>query len=125
VEHPFLASLAETVEGRFHELQEALLTLATEDSEYAQYHAKRLADLVFDVVSAGLLLTEAQTALDEGEAREALVAEFFIWSRFGDDEAYGITSGDRSAMTHFDAIARYGSVDPATLRSTEPAEADD
>ncbi|WP_255149606.1 acyl-CoA dehydrogenase family protein [Halorarius halobius] len=125
VDHPFLADLADDVDERFAELQEALLTMASEDEEYAQYHAKRLADLLFDVVTAAVLLDEAQTNIDEDDdARKALVAEFFVNDRFGSDEAYGVTSGDRSGMAGFDAIARYGRVDPAELES-ELAPADD
>jgi len=124
VEHPFVAAVADDVEGRFVELQEALMTLATEDDDYAQYHAKRLADLLFDVVAAAVLVHEAQWAIDEaGDGRKALVAESFVRSRFGQDEAYGVTSGDRSGMERFDAIARYARVDPESL--VETAAADD
>jgi len=123
VEHPFVESVAGTVEGRFLELQEALMTLATEDEEYAQYHAKRLADLLFDVVAAAVLVSEAQWAIDEdGDGRKALVADSFVRSRFGDDEAYGVTSGDRSGMERFDAIARYARVDPESLVEAAPAD---
>ncbi|WP_336133746.1 acyl-CoA dehydrogenase family protein [Natronomonas amylolytica] len=126
VEHPHLDELADDVEERFLELQNALATLATEDGDYAQYHGKRLADLIFDVVTAALLLEEAQSQIDaEGDARKALVAERFIGTRFGDDEAYGVTSGERFAMEDdaFEAIVKYASVEPEAL--VEPAPADD
>ncbi|MEF8840477.1 MAG: acyl-CoA dehydrogenase family protein [Haloarculaceae archaeon] len=124
VEHPFVEEVAADVKGRFVGLQEALMTLATEDEDYAQYHAKRLADLLFDVVTAAVLVSEAQWAIDEdGDGRKALVAESFVRSRFGEDEAYGVTSGDRSGMERFDAVARYASVDPETL--VEAPAADD
>ena len=116
VDHDYLQPIAEDVQGRFTELQEAMLTLATEDEDYVQYHAKRLADLIFDVVTAAVLLDEAQTAIDEADdARKALVAESFVRSRFGDDYAYGVNSGDRSAMEEFDVISRYARKDPAEL----------
>ena len=123
-EGPLLASLVGTVEGRFRELQSALGRLAAGDADAAQYHAKRLADLLFDVVAAAVLLSEARSRLDgAGDAREALVAEWFVRTRFGDDEAYGITGvdGPRPGDDRFDAIARYGSVDPATLPDGWPA----
>jgi acyl-CoA dehydrogenase len=124
VEHPFVGSLAEEVEERFVALQEALVTLAAEDEDYAQYHAKRLADLLFDVVTASVLVNEAEWAIEErSDGRKAVVAEAFVRSRFGDDTAYGVTTGDRSGMERFDAIARYASVDPETL--VEAALADD
>ena len=50
---------AESVETAFRELRTALATLATEGGDYAQHYAKRLTDLIFDVVSEALLLSEA------------------------------------------------------------------
>jgi acyl-CoA dehydrogenase len=118
VDHPALDGPRETVEGRLRELQSALGTLATEDADYAQYHAKRLADLLFDVVTAAVLLAEAQWQIDEEEnGRKALVARRFVETRFGDDEAYGITGGDAFGDEWFDAVARYGSVELDALPS--------
>jgi acyl-CoA dehydrogenase len=124
VEHPALEASAERVESAFHELQTALATLATEDGEYAQYHAKRLADLIFDVVSGALLLSEAQDRLDAGEGREALVARRFVETRFADEAAYGVASGDRFAMEDdaFAAVAHYASVEPDALVERAPAD---
>jgi acyl-CoA dehydrogenase len=126
IEHPALEEYAAETESRFRELQTALGTLATEDDDYAQYHAKRLTDLVFDVVTAALLLEEAQWAIDnEEDGRKALVAIRFVETRFGDDEAYGVTSGERFAMEDetFDSIVKYATFDPASL--VEPVPADD
>ncbi|MFO7927935.1 MAG: acyl-CoA dehydrogenase family protein [Halobacteriota archaeon] len=123
IEHPALEGPANETDSRFRELQTALGTLATEDGDYAQYHAKRLTDLVFDVVTAALLLEEAQWAIDEeNDGRKALVAMRFVDTRFGDGEAYGVTSGDRFAMEGeiFDSIARYASVDPDALVEAVP-----
>ena len=126
VEHPLLEALAGDVEERFRELQNALATLAAEDGDYAQYHAKRLSDLIFDVVTAALLLEEAQWAIDEeGDGRKALVARRFVETRFGDDEAYGVTSGERAAMEDatFEAVVKHAGVEPDSL--VETAAADD
>ena len=122
--HPALEDPAQSVETAFHELQTALAMLATEDGDYAQYHAKRLADLIFDVVSGALLLSEAQNRLDAGEGREALVAQRFVETRFADEEAYGVVSGDRSAMEDdvFAAVAHYASIEPDTLVEAAPAD---
>jgi acyl-CoA dehydrogenase len=123
VDHPALESIVDTVESAFHDLQTALATLAGEDADYAQYHAKRLADLIFDVVTAAVLLEEAQSQLDEAEdARKALVAEWFVRDRFEGEAAYGITSGETPGDEQFDAIARYGSVAPETLVADAPAD---
>ena len=123
VTQPFLDPLADTVESAFHDLQTALATLAGEDDDYAQYHAKRLSDLIFDVVAGAVLLAEAQQQLDDAEdARKALVAEWFVRDQFDEEDAYGITSGETPGDEEFDAIARYGTVAPETLLSESVAD---
>ncbi|QLD87896.1 acyl-CoA dehydrogenase family protein [Natronomonas salina] len=125
VEHPLLEDLADEVESAFLELQNALGTLATEDGDYAQYHAKRLSDLIFDVVTAALLLAEAQSQIDEaGNGRKAMVAKRFVQTRFGTEDAYGVTSGERFGMEDdaFAAIAHHAAVDPESLVETAPAD---
>jgi alkylation response protein AidB-like acyl-CoA dehydrogenase len=121
VEHPFLVELAGEVREQYHDLATALATLAAEDEEYAQLKAKRLADFVYEVFTAALLLEEAQTAVDDGDAREALVAERFVDRHLRDDR--GIADGDRFAVEEFDAVVRHAEVSPERLR--EPAPADD
>lgn len=119
-DHPHLRDLADTVESAFHDLQTGLATFAGENDEYAQYHAKRLADLVYDVVAAAVLLAEAQWQLDaEEDGRKALVAGWFVRDRFEDSDAYGLTSGECPGDEYFDAIARYGSVSPDTLSTPQ------
>jgi acyl-CoA dehydrogenase len=126
VEHPHLEPLAEEVEAAFGDLQRGLGALAAEDGDYAQYQAKKLADLIFDVVTGALLLADAQAAIDDGEGRMALVAEGFVNTRFR-DESRVVDSGERFAMTDevFDAVSRYGSVEPESLVDAPEAPADD
>ena len=116
VEHPALVDLAETVREEFHALQEALVTLATEDEKYAQLEAKELADFLFDVVTASILLEEAQVAIDQdGDGRKALVAAWFVRETLVSRPARGITDGDRLPLEGFDAIVRYASIEPDAL----------
>jgi acyl-CoA dehydrogenase len=115
VDHPYVRDVAEDVDAAFRDLQSALGRLAIEDGDYAQYHAKELADLVYDVVAAALLCSEARDRVDEGDGREALVARAFVDERFGTGEARGITSGSQFGDEWFDAVARYGSVAPGEL----------
>ncbi|UIP01354.1 acyl-CoA dehydrogenase family protein (plasmid) [Halobaculum sp. CBA1158] len=131
-----LADLAGEVDDAFGELQTALATLATEDAEYAQYHAKELANLIYDVTTAALLLDRADDALagDDAEgsagggpdARPALVAEAFVAEHLRTEQARGIASGESPCDEHFDALARYASIDPAEVDlGASPAAADD
>ena len=116
VERPHLTALAAIVRSEFEDLQAAMVSLAAEDDEYAQLEAKRLADYLFDVVAAALLVDGARRRLvDADDARRALVAEWFVKTRFGDRSARAIPDGDRLPTEHFDAIVRYGGVEPAVL----------
>ena len=120
VEHPALDALVETVTAEFERLQEATLTLATETEAYAQHEAKRLADYVFDVVTASLLLASAQRELDANDdARKAVVAEWFVRETLETQDARGITDGDALPMDHFDAVVRHATLAPATLDDGE------
>ncbi|WP_435358179.1 acyl-CoA dehydrogenase family protein [Haloarchaeobius sp. DFWS5] len=121
--HPALADAKSTVQAEYAGLGNALASLATEDSEYAQLQAKKLADYIFEVFTGSLLLAEAQTEIEENDdARTALVAERFVQNYLRDEDERGITSGDRFALEHVDAIVRYASVDPATLVDAQPAD---
>ncbi|HET7324168.1 MAG TPA: acyl-CoA dehydrogenase family protein, partial [Halococcus sp.] len=124
VKHPSLSESADAVEDEFAGLQEALAHLAGADIDYAQLQAKELAEYVFDVYTASLLLGEAQAQLEgEGDARKALVATRFVDTRLTERDARGITDGERFAIERFDPIVRYAPVAPETL--TESVAADD
>ncbi|SIR91508.1 acyl-CoA dehydrogenase family protein [Natronorubrum thiooxidans] len=117
VSHPALAAAVETVETEYHDLAGALATLAGEDAEYAQLSAKRLAHYVFDVFTAALLLEQAQTHLEAGNGRLALVARRFVANELEAQTARGIASGDRLALEAFESIVQYAPVDPETLET--------
>ena len=121
-EHPLLVDLAEALEGRYDALQGALLDLAAAPDDAVQYHAKRLSDLLYDVVTAAILLEEAQIQLDEADdARKALVARWFVRDRFEATDAYGIDGETTPGDEYFDVIARYGSLAPADLTEAPTA----
>ncbi len=121
---PELAGLTDQIKEAYIALQESLVALATADRDYAQHEAKQLADLVFDVVTAATLLEYAQVALEEdGDARKALVARWFVESRFENPMDRGITDDEALPHEQFDAIVRYAPADPAVL-DTAPTPAD-
>jgi hypothetical protein len=123
IDHPALDEHADIVENEYQQLTMALGELATADGDYAQLQAKRLANYIFDVFTAALLLEEAQEELTDGDGRLALVAQRFIDRELADQDARGITGGDRFPLEHFDAVVRFASVDPDSL--LQRAEADD
>ncbi|SDJ49858.1 Acyl-CoA dehydrogenase [Halovenus aranensis] len=114
VDHPTLADAAETVESEYHDLLSAMADLAGRDEEYAQLSAKRLANYIFDVFTGALLLTQAQTELEAGNGRLALVARRFVERELASHDARGITDGERFAVEHFDVIVKFASVGPDT-----------
>ena len=114
VDRTELDASATTVRDRFETLQEALLTLATEDEAYAQHEAKRLADLIFDVVTGAILLAKAQRQLDaEDDARAGAIARWFVRETLADREGRGILDGETLPIDHFDAVVRDDRLDPA------------
>ena len=123
IDHPILEESAATVESEYHDLTAAMAELAGADAEYAQLSAKRLAHYIFDVYTATLLLDQAQTQLEDGNARLALVAKRFVERELKEQEARNITSGDRFPLEHFEAVVGYEQVDPEEL--LEAVEADD
>jgi acyl-CoA dehydrogenase len=122
-DHPHLEDLAATVDEEFTAMQEAMISLATADQDYAQHEAKQLADYIFDVVTAALLIERAQDAIDEhDDARKALVAEWFVETRFAQQEARGITDGEKLPDERFAEIVRHGSLSPEQLADATPAD---
>jgi len=115
IDHPALAEQAETVQSAYQDLSMAMADLAGRDGEYAQLVAKDLADYIFDVYTAALLLTEAQTDLDAGEGRTALVARRFVDRELADSERRGITDGDRFSLAWFDSVVHFEPVDADTI----------
>ncbi|PSQ48445.1 acyl-CoA dehydrogenase [Halobacteriales archaeon SW_7_65_23] len=110
IEHPALSDTAATVESEFHELSGAMADLAGRDAEYAQLKAKRLARYIFDVYTGALLLEEADDALAADDGRMALVARRFVDRELADEEARGITDGDRFAVEYFEPIVHFAPV---------------
>ncbi len=119
--HAALRDITKTVETAADELEAAFGTVAEEGEDYAELHAKALANLLYDVYAGALLLTEAQTELEAGDGRKALVARWFVNDRLRDQRARGITEGDRLPDEWFDAFVRFESVEPAELEAAVAA----
>jgi acyl-CoA dehydrogenase len=122
IDHPALAELVETVQSAYQDLSMAMADLAGRDGEYAQLVAKDLADYIFDVYTATLLLTEAQADLDADDGRTALVARRFVDRELADSERRGITDGDRFPLAWFDPVVQFERIDADTV--TERVTAD-
>jgi alkylation response protein AidB-like acyl-CoA dehydrogenase len=107
-----LSGAVETAREERDGLERALGTLATSDREYAELQAKEVADYVFDVYAAAVLLAEAarDLAADSGDGRKALVARWWVDEHLREHQARGIPADRRLPHDHYDAIARYAAV---------------
>ncbi|MEE6209875.1 acyl-CoA dehydrogenase family protein [Salarchaeum sp. III] len=121
--HPTLADARETVADELADLQASLAALADADRADAQTAAKDLADYVFDVYTSALLLSHAQTRLDDADdAREATVARAFVDDCFATPDARGIADADTVDSDAFEAVVRYARLDPDALAETPIAD---
>jgi acyl-CoA dehydrogenase len=113
VEDPRLRGTKETVEAELEALADAFDAVATMDRDGAQLEAKELADYVFDVVAAVVLLERAQWRLETADdARESLVAEWFVRRELDRPPRRGITASERLPLEAFDAVVRFDTVEP-------------
>ncbi|PSP67830.1 acyl-CoA dehydrogenase [Halobacteriales archaeon QS_1_69_70] len=105
------AMLAEAAE--LEGLADAFDAIATMDRAGAQLEAKELADYIFDVTAGVVLLERAQWRLETAEdAREAIVADWFVRRELAAPDARGITDGADLSEEAFQAVVRYGTVEP-------------
>ena len=115
VEHPYLLPLHDIVKTEFRDLQETFGQLALTDEDTAQYVAKDVAECIYEIHTASLLLKRAQEKLDEGDARKAVVANLFIVDELVADSSSQIQTDRTPAMDYFDAIVRYAPLDESAL----------
>lgn len=112
---PLLSGLVNTCRAEVTGLEEALSTLATSESEYAEFQAKEVADYIFDVYAASVLLAEAARDLRDADARKALVAQWWVDEYLRHHDARAITGNRQFPFDQFDAISRYDTVDPSEI----------
>jgi acyl-CoA dehydrogenase len=113
IDHPRLDDASGTVAAEFDGLAEAFEAVATSDRAGAQREAKELADYIFDVAAGVLLLERAQWRLETADdAREALVADWFVRRELASPDARGITDDTDLPEEAFQAVVRYDTVEP-------------
>jgi acyl-CoA dehydrogenase len=113
IDHPRLADAGDTVAAELEGLADAFDAIATMDRAGAQREAKELADYVFDVTAGVVLLERAQWRLETAEdAREAIVADWFVRRELAARDARGITDGTDLSEEAFEAVVRYDTVQP-------------
>jgi len=110
---PVLAPAVDAVRATLAEARDALAFLADAPTDVQLLNARRLTYLLADLMEGALLVDEATWALArDGDARKAVVARRFARERLSAPRARGILDDDRTALDHFDAVVRYGTIDP-------------
>ena len=120
-DHPAIEGLLPRVGEARDGLAAAFATVAEADESTAQYHAKALADRVYDVYAAALLVVEAQRDLEVGDGRKAVVARRFVDDALGEGPAATIAAGGQPADEWFDAIVRFAPVEPDEVAAAATA----
>jgi acyl-CoA dehydrogenase len=122
IDHPRLDDATETVATALDGLADAFDAVATTDRAGAQREAKELADYVFDVAAGVLLAERAQCRLETADdAREAVVADWFVRRELADRAARGIAEGTDLPDATFEAVVRFDTIEPAD-RVERPAD---
>jgi hypothetical protein len=115
-EHPAIAGTASQIGRSVDECREAIAYLERAAQDLRLLHARRLTAFMADVAQAALLVEEAAWELEhKGSARKAVIAAYFVRQKLVDKQLRGITSDDRTALDHFDAIVRYQPVAPSSV----------
>jgi acyl-CoA dehydrogenase len=111
---PALAPVIDAVAATLTDAKDAIAHLEQSDAQTQLLHARRFTHLLADLAQGALLLDEATWQLArDGDARKAVVARRFARARLAPPRARGILDDDRTAVELFDAIVRYGPVEPA------------
>lgn len=111
-----LAVTADAVAATLKDAREAIAHLESSSTDLQLLHARRFSYLLADLAEGALLLDEASWSLRrDGDARKALVAQRFARRRLVPPRVRGILDDDRTALDLYDAIVRYGPVEPSDV----------
>jgi len=118
---PALAPAVDAVAATLADAQEAIKYLLGADDRVQLLQARRFTHLLADLAEGALLLDEATFQLDrDGDARKAVVARRFATRRLVTPRVRGILDDDNTVVDLFDAIVRYGTVEPPSPPREHP-----
>jgi acyl-CoA dehydrogenase len=113
-EHEAVVPVADRVREERDALEETMNEVATSGVEGAQVRAKDLADFIYDVYAAAVLVSEAQRDAEEGDGRKAVVARRFVDNHIKDGRVT-----DETPLESFEAIAKYDEIDIEEVQTEE------
>lgn len=114
--HPVVAGVRDQVNAYTAEVREAVAYVAAAPKDVARLHPRRIARYLANLVSAALLVEQAAWELAErGSARKAAVARLYANVHLTSHSLGGIGRDDRLVLDGFEAITRYGELEPDRL----------
>lgn len=115
-DHPALAAARDAVAAYRSELEEAVAYVAAAPKDVARLHPRRIARFSANLVSGALLVEQGAWELaTRGSARKAALAKLYANVHLGARRLGGIGQDDHIVLEGFEAITRYGSLDPDRL----------
>ena len=106
-----VSDVADTVRDVLEDCRSAVEYILADPGE-AERHARRLMSLLADTISLSLLLEEASHALEDGDARKAVVARLYAAQRFTKAPRRDIGPGGDLGCRQFWPLVGYGPVAP-------------
>jgi hypothetical protein len=117
-DHAVLASTRDAVRSYVSDVQEAVAYIAGAPKDVARLHPRRIARFLTNLVSGALLVEQAAWELEtSGSARKAAVARLYANVHLTSHPLGGIGRDDQIVLEGFDAITRYGALEPDRLVS--------
>ncbi|MCA9664315.1 MAG: acyl-CoA dehydrogenase family protein [Myxococcales bacterium] len=108
---PACAPLAKALAAGVGQIGEVFGWAASADVAQVMTRARRIADLLADVVQVSMLAEEALFELEaRGNARKAVLATWLARQRIAAQPLRGITSNDRILDEGFEPLLRYGEI---------------
>jgi hypothetical protein len=115
-DHPVLEPVRQSIRSYTAEVEEAVGYVAAAPKDVARLHPRRIARYITNLLSAALLAEQAASELAaNGSARKAAIARLYANVHLGGRRLGGIGQDDQIVLEGFDAITRYGELEPEKL----------
>jgi acyl-CoA dehydrogenase len=117
-DHAVLSSTADTVRTYANEVREAVAYVSGAPKDVSRLHLRRITRYMTNLVSGALLVEQAAEELNsKGSARKAAVARLYANVHLSSHPLGGVGRDDQLILAGFEAITRYGELEPDRLLS--------
>ncbi|MEX0875332.1 MAG: acyl-CoA dehydrogenase family protein [Actinomycetota bacterium] len=117
-DHAVLSPTADTVRSYAADAREAVAYVSGAPKDVSRLHLRRITRYMTNLVSGALLVEQAASELaSRGSARKAAVARLYANVHLSSHPLGGVGRDDQVILEGFDAITRYGELEPDRLLS--------